>query len=150
MVDSQIMAFVDRAPDANEKFDLAITPEDLLDLWGPGNLVSSRSSDREEILPAKWLHGIAIRGGIIYKPSANSSKMHWKAGTAEDALTQIEFLMVPQQRIIIGGLDLVNEKCPVRPGRDNTVSRTNIDTVVRGRRSGTSGKNKVVSKGDNL
>lgn len=130
MVDSQVMAFADRVTEINEPCGLVITPEDLLDVWGPVDLISSRTSDREGILPARWLRGIAIRGGIIYKPSANSFKLHWKAGTAEDALTQIEFMMLPQTQITIGGLDLVNEACPLRPDRDNTIPRKNINSVI--------------------
>ena len=131
MIDSKVMAFARQQVKSDDIFDLCITPDDLLDLWGPGTVVLSQAPRPEAILSFEWLSGIAIRGGIIYKPSKDSSKMHWKAGTADNANGVVSFELSEKDQIIIGAFSSINELCPTEPGENNTVSRTNNTIELR-------------------
>jgi hypothetical protein len=118
MVDSKIMAFADWLEDSDRGLDLLITPKDLLDLWGPGTYIPSQSQKPEGVPSVDWLSGIAIRGGIIYKPSRNSSGMHWKAGTADNMREGVAFELEMRMKMTIGA---INQDCNTKPGEANTV-----------------------------
>jgi hypothetical protein len=84
MIDSKVMVLAERMVETDQTHDLSITPEDLTKLWGPGTLIMCQPPTLEAVSHSKWLKGIAIRGGVIYKPSKESSKMHWKSEAADD------------------------------------------------------------------
>lgn len=130
MIDSGVMAFAEQLIDNNKDFDLLITPEDLLDLWGPGTVVPSQSSRPESISPTNWVSKIEIRSGVVYKPSTDSSKMHWKATSADDVHKGVPFESSLRMKMIIGAI-MVRQQCPTKPGPDNTVSRTNINSDIK-------------------
>ena len=128
MIDSRVMVFADRVIDPDEQFDLSIAPEDLLNLWGPGTLVPYPSLEPKTYPATEWLR-IEIRRGIVYRPSTDTSKMHWKAGVADDLRDGIAFELKVGTRMTIGAI--LNERhCPIEPGPDNTVSRKNINNTI--------------------
>lgn len=130
MIGSGVMAFTEDSIDGDKDFDLLIAPEDLLDLWGPGAFVPSQSPRPESISPDKWLSGIEIRSGVVYKPSTDSSKMHWEAGSADDVRKGVPFELNLRMKMTIGAI-MVKQQCPTKPGPDNTVSRTNINGEIK-------------------
>jgi hypothetical protein len=121
MIGSKVMVFAERFVDHDEKFDLFIAPEDLLSLWGPGTLIPYSPFGPDYEPSAEWLCGIAIRGGIIYKPLAHSGQMHWKAGTADD-VRKDPFQWNLKTKMTIGAI-LVKKYCLTEPGPQNTVLR---------------------------
>jgi hypothetical protein len=130
MIDSKVMAFTTRTSDCNKERDVCIPLEDLLDLWGPGDLIPYQSPKLEAEPPGDLLYGIAIRGGILYRPSRDSSKLHWKAGTANDMHAGFAFKLDLEKEVTIGAI-LVNQGCPTERGRNNTVVRTNISSEIK-------------------
>jgi hypothetical protein len=124
MIGSEVMAFVVEGDD-NGSCDLSITTGDLLDLWGPGTFISCPTPR-----PENWLLGIAIRGGVLYKPSTDAAKMHWTAARAEDMHGRAPFKLDPSTKVIIGAI-LVDPNCPTEPGPSNTVLRTNISIDIK-------------------
>jgi hypothetical protein len=130
MIESKVIAFADRIIHPEEAFDLSITPEDLLDLWGLGDFLYHQPSRPEAIAPSGWLWGITFRSGVIYKPYEDSSKMHWKAGTVDYKREGVAFELNMQATIIIGAI-FVKQNCPTEPGLHNTVSRTHISSDIK-------------------
>jgi hypothetical protein len=130
MIESKVMAFADRIIHPEQAFDLSITPEDLLDLWGLGDFLYHQHLRSEAIAPSGWLWGITFRSGVIYKPSEDSSKMHWKAGTVDYKREGVAFELNMQARMIIGA-GFVKQDCPTEPGLHKTVSRTHISSDIK-------------------
>ncbi|KAG9949369.1 hypothetical protein KCU85_g4325, partial [Aureobasidium melanogenum] len=107
-------------------YDLIITPRDIFDLWGAGVSVPVKYPEPGTFAPDEWSRGLEIRGGTIYKPSAHSEKMHWRAGNIDDAYSGIPFKLDTTTPMTIGAVQVVNQSCPIKPGPSNTVSRETI------------------------
>lgn len=129
MTDSEVMAFENRFK-ADGRLDLFITPDDLLSLWGPGAFISSQLAKPEATQPTEWCSGIAIRNGVIYKPSADTSKLHWKAGTADDVCEGFAFELDMRAKVAIGAI-FVKQNCLTESGPDNTILAKNISSDIR-------------------
>lgn len=87
------------------KFDVRSSPEDILDTWGPGQLVF-RSSDTTSPLAIK------IGGGCINPPVAGdrSAKYHWESSLyVFDSRTSPRLNM--KEKILVGGQVAVNHRC---------------------------------------
>jgi hypothetical protein len=129
MIDSEVMAFMAR-DDVGRSYDLSITIEDSLALWGPGTFISYASPRMETKSSVDWLFGIAIRGGVLHKPSMFDTRMHWTAGTADNVHEGAPFRLDSSTKVIIGAI-LVDQDCPTEPGPSNTVLRTNISSDIK-------------------
>jgi len=129
MLDSEVMVFSQRFVSRDARFDLSIAPEDLLDLWGPGKFIPCKSTGSEARSSAESLCGIAIRSGVIYKPSATSSRMHWKIGAADDSREGVAFELKMSTKLTIGAIQ-VWRHCPTEPGPHDTVLRSNISNEI--------------------
>jgi hypothetical protein len=130
MINSKIMTFAEERVYPSATFDLYITPEDLLALWGPGTFISSQSPRPDVISSSDWLSGIAIRSGVIYKPSTKSSEMHWKSGPADIVTEGAAFELKLRTKMVIGAI-LVDQDCPTEPGPGNTVSRKSLSSDLK-------------------
>jgi hypothetical protein len=70
-----------------------------------------------------------IRGGVVYKPSIDSLKMHWKAGAAADG-EGVPFELNSRRKMILGAV-FVKQDCPIIPGRDNAVLSKDIGSHIK-------------------
>ncbi|KAI0140321.1 hypothetical protein BJ166DRAFT_116354 [Pestalotiopsis sp. NC0098] len=89
------------------KYDLIASPHDLIDTWGPGQLITS--SDNHDIL-----HAIYLGGGCITATGENESQtvLHW---SREPRLAEIpKFSFSRYQKATIGAQVSVNQKCTAR------------------------------------
>lgn len=132
MIDSRAMAFSLITAHADGYHDLTITPKDLLNIWGPGSVTPYQHSGPQDPPPGKWSSEIAIRGGVLYKPTPDSSKMHWKSGKTAVARRVVPFEDDLERPIVVGADPMINVKCPTKPDPyHNTVVRTNISTFIQ-------------------
>jgi hypothetical protein len=97
-------------PSENQlKYDLLTTAEDLLDTWGPGNLIIRKDIERNPC-------GIKIGGGIVYAVDISGRMFHW---TQRIELDQIELegefpvAFDPCEQIVIGALVEINKNCSI-------------------------------------
>ncbi|KFA71027.1 hypothetical protein S40288_10425 [Stachybotrys chartarum IBT 40288] len=90
--------------DSASKFDICAALEDVLDTWGPGQLIGRRGSMGSPV-------AIKLADGFIVPPSLHDStgKYHWdqESNPPQEAL-ELDFT----NEIIIGALVQRNSQCP--------------------------------------
>jgi hypothetical protein len=92
--------------DYNTKFDLKAFPEDLLDTWGPGDIITPKDDSQK-------LHAIYIGGGLI-TPTTESQKplvLHWKRVSGEN--TTFSSTFPRSEKLIVGARVSINQGCTV-------------------------------------
>ncbi|KAF3318581.1 hypothetical protein TWF173_006603 [Orbilia oligospora] len=111
MIGSPVLAFrvhssITDALSAEEggRFDIFTTAEDLLDTWGPGDLIT-QNSQRNSVC------GIQISGGII-SLFGDSSNFHWSNTLGIGGIKPGNSFN-PRTRIRIGSPVEVNERCTI-------------------------------------
>ncbi|KAI6090707.1 heterokaryon incompatibility protein-domain-containing protein [Hypoxylon rubiginosum] len=90
---------------AGKKFDLFACPEDVLDTWGPGELVGA--ADNPELL-----YAISIGGGTISAVKLKDSdalRLHWSRAPVK--LSELEYSFSRRSKIIIGAMVTENRNC---------------------------------------
>ncbi|XXH00929.1 drs2 neo1 protein [Hypoxylon texense] len=90
---------------AGKKFDLFACPEDVLDTWGPGELVGA--ADNPELL-----YAISIGGGTIsaVKPEdSDELRLHWSRVPVK--FGELEYSFNRRSKIIIGAIVAENPNC---------------------------------------
>lgn len=92
---------------SEEKHDLVASPCDLLDTWGPGQLISS--SDDHKIL-----HAVYLGGGSITATAQDSGRalLHWSRRPRLEKLPSMTFSR--SQKAVIGAQIHVNANCMAR------------------------------------
>ncbi|ETS84911.1 hypothetical protein PFICI_02936 [Pestalotiopsis fici W106-1] len=92
---------------SKEKHNLIASPCDLLDTWGPGQLISA--SDDHEVI-----HAIYVGGGCITATGQDASRalLHWSREPRLEELPQITFSR--SQKAVIGAWVTVNASCEAR------------------------------------
>lgn len=113
MLRSPVLAFSIQDPSSapRSRVDLPLhylgaTAADLLDTWGPGQLIFRSGSKRE-------VYAIQIGGGVIRRSNSEPDRFHWsqRANLEEISQSRIDL----ESRILIGsstqGLVEVNDKC---------------------------------------
>jgi hypothetical protein len=91
-----------------ERFDVATTPVNLIDTWGPARILSESGAQ-----PSPMAAAIFIRGGFISVADLGSDKplLHWSRGTALDK-NPINFSL--QQVVMVGAPLAVNRNCIIQ------------------------------------
>lgn len=85
------------------EYHVEATPDDILDTWGPGQLISS---DSNKSLP----RAIHVGGGFIYPTNGVGNEFHWEAGVEPSELSQSSFDR--ESKITVGASVTVNtEPC---------------------------------------
>lgn len=97
--------------ETRSRLDLVASPEDLLDTWGPGELIASKD-DSENV------YAISIGGGLITSTSAanqetNSPALHWSRTSRLDTLPMTMFRC--SEKVKIGARVSTNDKCEAEP-----------------------------------
>ncbi|RYO85896.1 hypothetical protein DL764_009094 [Monosporascus ibericus] len=108
MTGDQVMAFCSLTAsdhlDSASKFDICATPEDILDTWGPGQLICRRAPMNSPV-------AIVLADGFIVPPPLHDStgRYHWDH---ELKLPQEALELDLTSEIVIGALVQVNTQCP--------------------------------------
>lgn len=89
-----------------EKHNLLVHPEDLLDTWGPGRLITKGLSTEQQ------LYGIAVGNGLIQRHSATSELLHWENDSSFQDYTLSEYTFSGRKKVMIGGRTTINMACP--------------------------------------
>jgi hypothetical protein len=131
MVDSQVMALTRSDNQVSGPYDLFVTPEEITRLWGPTMSTPCMIPRTTNVAPAEWAQNLFVKFGWIYKPHETSEKMHWQSGDAFNLQEGVPFLLDMKEKIIIGASSLINESCPTKPDKYNTVSRSNICSELK-------------------
>jgi hypothetical protein len=89
--------------ESRERLDLLSNIEDVLDTWGPGQLVYQNNGARVPV-------AIKIGGGFISPPAQDSKKYHWSMELKVQTGSPIVEL---QKQILIGSLVKSNPDCKI-------------------------------------
>ncbi|PVI05180.1 hypothetical protein DM02DRAFT_624212 [Periconia macrospinosa] len=107
MLQSSVMAFsIEDLPEATEgrKFDLVTTAENLLDTWGPGNLIVSADDPTSP-------QGMQLCGGLIYCVEPQTHVYHWSKDATMDAIKPVSLDL--KSYIRIGAIVSENPQCSI-------------------------------------
>ncbi|MCJ1399545.1 hypothetical protein MMC11_002747 [Xylographa trunciseda] len=106
MIGNAVVAFTrTKKLTRNRKYDLLVSPEDLIDTWGPGRFVIDGSSSEVEQLCA-----IEIGGGIIRPTVDDATLFHWDRHPVDHETLKTRF--DSRTKILIAATEL-NELCPL-------------------------------------
>lgn len=114
MLGDSVLAFASEHENTqDQKYDLRISPEDLVDIWGPGTFIVDRSATDSYNLCA-----VEIGHGLVQPFGDSQTILHWEKGSFVDTRHRFSH----KNKILIGGRATQNVRCPVDHALDSVES----------------------------